>query len=110
MVKVINKVLLCGVILGLSACSILPAPAPHVVYQTVNKPVYYVPAPPHVTRPVLDINTLPSAQQNDIGQLVAAYKISIKELEDYAIQLETIINKYDTLSKSNQVVVNPPTN
>jgi hypothetical protein len=109
--KLIRAILLGGVILDVTACSSLPAPAPHIEYQTVVKPVYYVPAPPHVDRPALDINNLTDAQKNDIGQLAAAYKITIKELEDYSIELETIIAKYAELSKNNQIIPTqtPPT-
>jgi hypothetical protein len=74
---------------------------PKIVYKTVDVPVQYTPAPPSVTRPVLDITTLTPAQKADIGQLGQAYVITAKQLMQYSCLLEKIYDQYQVLSTKN---------
>jgi hypothetical protein len=74
---------------------------PKIVYKTVDVPVQYTPAPPAVTRPVLDITTLTPAQKADIGELGKAYVITAKQLMQYSCLLEKVYDQYQVLSSKN---------
>jgi len=75
-----------------------------VVYVDKAVPIE-VPPPPTVERPKLVVWELTPEQEQDIGELVKAYKISIKQLQGYAEQLERILDGYR--KKSDVAPLNP---
>ena len=69
------------------------------VYVDKPTPVYVVPEPPVVTRPILKIDTLSIADKNDPGRLAQAIAASMIQLKGYIKELETVYNKYIEISK-----------
>ena len=51
-----------------------------------------MPEPPQVTRPELDVDNLKEGDGPD--RVIQAHRVSIKKLQGYSIELETIINGY----------------
>lgn len=81
----------------LVGCSSVPI----IKTQTVNKPVIYVPEPPTVTRPNLEIFNLSEEDKKDIGKVSKAHGVDLVQLSDYVNILELIIDKYRELAKEN---------
>lgn len=69
-------------------------------YQQVNVPVYVTPTPPAVQKPDLYLKHLTPTQQNDIGELSKAFRISLKQEQQYACMLQKIVDKYAELAKA----------
>ena len=62
--------------------------------------VLYCPAPPEISRPVLPIHTItPEEKQND-GEIAKHYKATVKTLQGYAIELESIVDKQKEINKA----------
>lgn len=91
-------------IIALSSCA---AVTPKTVYVDKDIPVYVVPKPPAIIKPVLAIDLLTVAQQDDIGELTKAYSISLKQAMQYACQLKNVVDKYDDLSAKNPTLITP---
>ena|SRR6185437_15222899 len=96
--------MLCFVFAGCTT----PTVVTKTIFQTVKVPVVEVPAPPVVEKPVLAITTLSAEDQADIGLLTQSYVVTIKQLEDYADQLNLVISQYAQLAKQNPVIETPP--
>jgi hypothetical protein len=58
-----------------------------------------IPAPPVTARPALVIFDLKEADKKDPGKVALAYQATIKQLQGYALQLETVVESYRKLSK-----------
>lgn len=72
---------------------------PQIVYKTVNVPVYIVPAPPTVERPVLTLETTsPEVLRSSDAAYVKALAASFEQITGYAKQLEAVYNKYKELA------------
>lgn len=76
----VRVLLLCSLLAG--CCS-----APQVKYVTEK-----MPEPPALTRPELDVDNLKPGDTPDV--VIQAHRVSIKKLQGYSMQLETIINGY----------------
>jgi len=59
-----------------------------------------IPAPPDSVRPELMIYQLTDADNKNPGKVVQYYKASIKQLQGYAEQLETVIDGYRKASQA----------
>jgi hypothetical protein len=64
-------------------------------YRDVRTPVYIIPKPPKESRPELAIEQVTPQQKDDLGELAKAYKLSVKQLQQYVERLEKIIDTYD---------------
>ena len=95
---------ICLLALMLVSCATQPT---KTVYVDKNIPVYIVPAPPKVEKPILIINSLTDAQKNNIGELTKAYAISLKQTMQYACKLKNIVDKYTELSLLNPSLIMP---
>lgn len=68
-----------------------------VEIQKVNIPVNYCPKPPDVNRPYLPLYSI--SDQDTPGDIVLKYEASIKALQMYAVDLETVIDFYKKNAK-----------
>lgn len=75
---------------------------PAIVYKDVAYPVYVVPAPPVVTRPVLIIDTLTPDEAKDPGTVLRAQRATSEQKNGYIAQLELIVSKYSELAVSSK--------
>jgi hypothetical protein len=94
--EMVKKLLILCVSLILVGCQ--TTPTPNTVYKDVKIPSYIVPKPPKIERPQLAIETITPEQQKEQGELVKAYTLTIKQLEQYVVGLEKIITRYDEVS------------
>lgn len=62
--------------------------------------VLYCPAPPSVTRPTLPIHLMTPEQRTKDGEVVKHYKATVKTLQGYAEELETIVDKQREINKA----------
>lgn len=69
-----------------------------IVYKEVPYPVYVVPAPPEIERPVLQIHKLTDEQKAIDGEILKAERASVVQLLSYIDELELIVGKYRELS------------
>lgn len=69
-----------------------------IVYRDTPKPVYIVPAPPAVQRPVLATENLTPEQRADPGIVLQAEHAAVEQLHGYIDQLEAVIKKYSDLA------------
>ena len=53
-----------------------------------------MPEPPQVTRPELDVDNLKEGDGPDV--VIQAHRVSIRKLQGYSMQLETILDGYRT--------------
>jgi hypothetical protein len=90
--------------LVLSACT--PAEV-KTVYKDKDVPIYIVPAPPIVQKPVLYLSTMTTAQQDDIGELAKGYKTTLTQVIQYACKLQLIVDKYAMLAASGPTLISP---
>lgn len=67
--------------------------------QVIKVPLLVCPAPPNWQRPITLIEDQDLARKSD-GELVKAYVATIKELQGYVVELETIVKSYDDTSKA----------
>jgi hypothetical protein len=67
--------------------------------QIVKVPLLYCPAPPNWQRPVTEIERENLERASD-GDIVKAYVATVKELQGYVVELETIIKSYDDANKA----------
>jgi len=67
--------------------------------QIVKVPLLYCPAPPNWQRPFTEIERENLANASD-GDVVKAYVATVKELQGYVVELETIIKSYDDANGS----------
>jgi hypothetical protein len=89
------------IILVLLVAFMLPActtPQIKTVYVDKNIPIPYVPHPPSISRPILDIQTLTPKQKADNGEMIKSLVISLHQATNYACSLEIIVNEYKDLS------------
>jgi len=99
--KTISVVLLTVVMAG---CSVQE---PRTVYVDKPVPVYTVPAPPHIERPVLPIHSSKYSEVNfltnptNIGQIVQDFTLSLRLVLNYAQAMEQILQTYQDLSERN---------
>ncbi len=77
-----------------------------VKYVNVPTPVYVVPAPPAVQRPVLAIDLLTPEQRSDAGVVAQAQRATVVQKNGYIEQLELILNRYASLSAESQANLN----
>ena len=80
--------------LTLAGCQ---CPKPTTVVQTVTVKVPVMepyPEPPVISRPNLLVYQLTPADASDPDKIVKYYKATIKQLQGYSTQLETIIDGY----------------
>jgi len=97
MVKHLRLLAIIGLALGLTACG--PGTIKlRTEVQEVYVPLLYSPAPPEITRPELPISELTDEDIEDPGKVVIYYKATVKILEGYITELETIVNQYDRAS------------
>lgn len=83
-----------GLVLALTACG--PGTVKlRTEVQQVYVPLLYCPAPPSISRPALAIHDLTAEDANDPGKVVIHYKATVKQLEGYVTELETIVKQYD---------------
>lgn len=95
--KTISTISIALLAVSLAACK--TKSDPKIVYKTVNVPVYIVPAPPPIERPVLVLESTPLEQLNSSdAAYVKALVASFKQLTGYAEELETVYNKYMQLA------------
>ena len=59
--------------------------------KEVYKEVMYCPAPPDTTRPILPIHAMTPEKEAVDGEVVKNWKATVKVLQGYIIELETII-------------------
>jgi hypothetical protein len=85
-------------IVFLSAILLVGCATPRIVYKDVAYPVYVVPAPPPVNRPVLIVDTLTPAESEDPGIVLRAQRATSEQKNGYITELELIINKYRELA------------
>jgi hypothetical protein len=62
--------------------------------------VLYCPAPPEINRPALPIHTMTPDQKKSDGEVVKHYKATVKTLQGYAVELETIVDKQKEINKA----------
>lgn len=67
-----------------------------------------IPEPKVVTRPQLMIFQLTSTDEADPGKVIKYYSASIKQLQGYAVELETILDGYRNNGATMQKAL-PPT-
>lgn len=72
------------------------------VIEKQHVPVPSVPLPPETNRPVLRTEVLTDEEKQNKGEVAKAYKISIKQLQQYSSILEQIIGEYRRLSIQSQ--------
>jgi hypothetical protein len=65
--------------------------------QKENVPVLYCPKPPVINRPNLAIDTI--TDKDTDGDVVVKYEATIKALQDYSKNLETIVDSYNKISQ-----------
>lgn len=83
-------------LVALVGCNTTP---PKVIERTVTVEVKVpvatpIPEPKEVARPQLMIFELRSADEANPGKVIQYYQASIKQLQGYAVELETIIDGY----------------
>lgn len=69
-----------------------------IVYRDTPKPVYVVPNPPEIQRPVLATETLTPEQQQNPGLVLQAQTAAVEQLHGYIDELEAIVKKYRDLA------------
>jgi len=80
--------------LALTGCK-CPTPTPVIQTVTVKVPVMEpYPEPPVTQRPNLLVYQLTADDATDTDKIVKYYKATIKQLQGYSMQLETIIDGY----------------
>lgn len=90
----VNKIAVIVATLILTSCICFKKPEPIEVIKTVevNIPVYVCPQELKDTdtpiRPVLNIATLTPEDRDSYDNIAKAYKITIRQLQQYAVQLE----------------------
>ena len=72
--------------------------------QKEEVPVYVIPAPPVVDRPILETSKLTAEDRKDLNKVAKAMTIAKEELEEYADSLEKIVNKYRELSNTSKTI------
>lgn len=77
-------------------------PKVKTVIQKEYVPVPSVPLPPETNRPVLRTEVLTDEEKQNKGEVAKAYKISIKQLQQYSSILEQIVGEYRRLSIQSQ--------
>lgn len=85
---------------SLSACNT----SRHVVRETYPIPTPYVPAPPKVDRPAIEIDTLSLENIGQLtdaekGKIIKAYVASAEAWRYYALALEKIVAEYAQMAK-----------
>ena len=71
-------------------------------YKDVYLPIYTVPEPPMIERPILPVNTLTAEQKDNDGELVKAAMTSVALQSGYIKELEKIIETYKKISDENK--------
>lgn len=75
------------------------------VYKNVPVPVYVVPQPPVITRPVLATETLTVEQKTVPGEVLKAERASVIQLQGYIHQLELYYGLTGQLAKTSSGVL-----
>lgn len=92
MVKNIILVLLLFLIVG---CGSNKQIVKEYIIKEVKVPVVEeCPTPPNLEKPDLIIDTLTNQDTNDPGKVSKAYKATVKQLQGYIEQLESILDAY----------------
>ena len=76
-------------------------------YKDVYLPIYTVPEPPVIEKPILSINSLTNEEKNDDGVLVKAAMASVADQSGYIKQLEKVIETYKKISDENKKYLPP---
>lgn len=92
-----------AMVLALAGCATTVPPIERTTTIEVRVPVIVpIPPPKEVVRPQLVIFSLVDRDNLDPGKVVQYYQASIKQLQGYAVELETIIDGYRQQSKATQ--------
>jgi hypothetical protein len=102
--RLINLSFLFFIVISLSGCATQKV---RTEYKDVYLPVYTVPEPPVIEKPILPINALTTEERNDDGILVKAAMASVAEQSGYIKQLEKIIETYKKISDDNKKYLPP---
>lgn len=70
-----------------------------VEYRNVPIPVYQVPMPPALERPVLPIHNLSTEDRNDSDKVIRAYLVSMRLLLNYAHAQTEILSTYKRMAE-----------
>lgn len=90
-----NQLLVLSAALLLVGCCTPVPPIERTTTVEVKVPVIVpIPEPKAVIRPQLMIYQLVPADVNEPGKVISYYQASIKQLQGYAIELETILDGY----------------
>lgn len=95
-----KKLLLIGMLLFLSACAI-DKPRETTVYVDKPVPFYIVPYPSNITRPDFEINKIDKDNYKP-GEVSKAFRITMKQYEQYVALLEEVIDKYRQLAEKSK--------
>lgn len=90
-------------IIMLTALILTGCATPQVIREPYPVPVLFVPAPPPIERPVIDVDEVVVADLDAMtpsqrGQIVKSYVLSAQSWRAYAEELEEIVDKYRELS------------
>lgn len=95
------------VLAGCSTCK--PQIVERVVTVEVKVPVATpIPEPKAVSRPQLMIFELTSADEEEPGKVIKYYRASIKQLQGYVVELETILDGYRNNGATMKKPLPPP--
>lgn len=103
MVKIFSTLAVMAILA--SGCASNPS-SPNVEFREKEVPVFKVPVPPTVDKPVLQVESLTTEQMENPNLVSQAYVLSLVSAELYALQLKTIVDKYKELSKNNTEILN----
>lgn len=97
-----GRLILVGTILFIAGCA--TKPEPKITTQEVKLPSFQCPKKltekNQFSRPTLYIEKINKQKYTNSGEIAKAYKISIKQLQQYAETLETYINGISTTCKN----------
>jgi hypothetical protein len=68
--------------------------------KEVYKEILYCPAPPEITRPALPIHNMTPEQEAVDGEVAKNWKATVKILQGYALELETIVETQKEINKA----------